>query len=314
MIMQVDNPVHLWISELFQVSRDGLMENIIKAYKRIYQQDYMQAIASDLKECPTHLKVETFTNDKTLVSGVDLYCVLKLMIENWDRLFQGTKLRKIPDRDYAQRLKDMRNAWAHQRPISHQDALSAAQAAHYLLNKLPDSDRYVQKIGQIAQSIMEHEQKAEAEPQIQNPPPIRAVSLQPDIRPESPDEMPDFQIMNSDGQTERMEALAQAEEFYIQVIQNDSQTRCERVSLQEGRFVIGRGTHSHIQIGDPRVSRAHLLLMPNGNDGLKIIDLRSANGTQLENEILKPNQPTHWTTGASVMIGSTWLILRQGQM
>lgn len=303
MIMQVDNPVQFWIGELFQVSRDGLMEYIIKAYKRIYQQDYMQALAKDLKGCPTPLKPETFANDKSLAAGVDLYCVLKLIIENWDRLFQGTKLRKIPDRDYAQRLKDMRNAWAHQRPIAVQDA----QAAHYLLNKLPDSERFVQKISQIIQYLSEQEQEAVLDIQEED---VAPVNMPPSQLPDDAD----FQVPSVEGQTERMRPLADADEFYIQVIQDDSQTRCEQVSIQNNHFVVGRGVHSHLQVGDPRVSRAHLLLMSNGGDGLKIVDLHSANGTKLEGESLEPNQPAHWMTGMSVMIGSTWLILRQGQI
>lgn len=304
MIMQVDNPVQFWIAELFDVSRDGLMEYVIKAYKRSYQQGYMQAIAKDIKECPMQLKPEMFVNDKSLIAGVDLYCVLKLIIENWDRLFQGTKLRKIPDRDYALRLRDLRNAWAHQRPVSAEDALVAAQAAHYLLNKLPDNERFVQKISQIMESLEGQPEEVEADIQIGYP----------EQKPASVPNGAAFQALDSEGQTERMKALENADDFYIQVIENDSQTRCERVTLQADRLVVGRGTHSNIQIGDPRVSRAHLLLMPDGVDGFKIIDLRSANGTKLEGEELKPNQPKHWMTGMSVMIGSTWLILRRGQM
>lgn len=303
MVVEVDNPIPVWIGELFQISRDGFMEYVIKAYKRIHQQGYMQAIAKDLKECPTQLTPETFANDKSLVAGVDLYCVLKLMIENWDRLFQGTKLRKIPDRDYAQRLKDVRNAWAHQRPISTYDAFLAAQAAHYLLNKLPDSERFIQKIGQIVQSLAQQSEDIQ----------IGQESLPKTFVSPGVTAKVEAQVSDIDSQTERVKPLINAGEFYIQVIQNDSQTRCEPVSIQGSHFVIGRGVHSSIQLGDPRVSQAHLLLMPNGNDGLKIVDLHSANGTKLETQNLEPNQPAHWMAGMSVMIGTTWLILRQGQ-
>lgn len=305
MLMQVENPVQFWMSELFQVSRDGLMEYVIKAYKRVYQQDYMQAITKDLKECPIQLTPETFANDKSLIAGVDLYCVLKLIVGNWDWLFQDTKFRKIPDRDYAQKLKDVRNAWAHQRPIPHQDAYAAANAAHHLLNKLPDNERFVQKISQIVQSLSELNLEVEME--------INALQSSAG-RDESVSDNLDFQVSDIEGQTERMKPIGNGDEFYIQVIQNDSQTRCELVSIQSNRFIIGRGVHSNIQIGDPRVSRAHLLLMPNGSDGFQLVDLHSANGTKLENETVTPNQPAHWKTGMSVIIGSTWLILRRGQI
>ncbi len=307
MLMQVDNPVQFWVGELFQVSRDGLMEYVIKAYKRIYQQDYMKALEKDLRECPSQLNPETFASDKSLVAGVDLYCVLKLSIEHWDRLFQGTKLRKIPDRDYAQKLKDVRNAWAHQRLILPHDAFSAAQAAYQLLNKLPDNERFVQKISQIVESLAVLDQEAvpdiQVEDVVQNSIFVSASILE-DV---------DFQVMDTEGQTERMKPLESADEFYIQVVLNDSQTRCERVSIQSNRFIIGRGAHSNIQIADPRVSRAHILLMPNGGDGFQIVDLHSANGTKLEDQGVLPNQPAHWKTGMSVMIGTTWLILRRGQ-
>jgi HEPN superfamily Swt1-like protein/FHA domain-containing protein len=314
--IQVDNPVQVWMGELFQVSRDGLMEYVIKYYKRTYQQNYMQAIAKDLKECPMNLKPEMFVNEKALISAVDLYCVLKLMIEHWDRLFQGTKLRKIPGREYAQNLKRIRNAWAHQQPVSIDDACLGAEAALQLLSKLPESQKFIQRIDLISQALSgditsESESSIVLEIEKMNEKPIEN-NLLPASKIAAA--KVDFQIFDSDSQTDLIEPLQEAGQFYIEVVHGSGQTRCEPVHIESNRLVIGRGVHSNIQISDPRISRAHLMLTPNGSDGLKIVDLHSANGTKLEGQPIKPNECVHWMTGMSVMIGGTWLILRRGQM
>jgi pSer/pThr/pTyr-binding forkhead associated (FHA) protein len=57
----------------------------------------------------------------------------------------------------------------------------------------------------------------------------------------------------------------------------------QRLSLQPGETLLGRGSRCHVQIKDPRISRTHASIRQEG-DGYRITDLKSSHGTILNGE------------------------------
>jgi len=98
--------------------------------------------------------------------------------------------------------------------------------------------------------------------------------------------------------------------LYIEIIAQDG--NIWRAPLHQDRIIVGRSPlSSDLVVNDPRVSRVHLQINCDGME-TTITDLRSANGTHLENYLLPPNVPISWMVDQTATIGDTKLILRRG--
>jgi uncharacterized protein len=273
----------IWVDTILQVIKDGLARHILNAYKQKYSSvNYMAVIRDHLQNQNGDYPDEIFVGDEILLAKIDPLACLNLMLREWDKLF-STKLGKN-GRRHIEKLRDVRNLWAHHKRISLDDVRCAAESAIYLL----DAYQCQKEINLVREVI-------NALPSVNGGNSSKSESNQPD----------------SEGSTEQIQTIS--EEMCVEIVGADGRTECHTVHTRSGRIIIGRGIHSNVCVDDPRVSRVHLLLLPNGTDGLKIVDLHSANGTKLEGQDLKPNQPAHWMTGMSIVIGNTWLILRRGQ-
>jgi pSer/pThr/pTyr-binding forkhead associated (FHA) protein len=101
--------------------------------------------------------------------------------------------------------------------------------------------------------------------------------------------------------------------FFIEIVTQAGETR--RVSLQQGRLIVGRSAKSSaIVLDDARVSRVHLQIVRDFDQGVMVTDLRSANGTTLDGNPLPPNAPTPWALGQIIGVGQTQLILKYGSI
>jgi len=101
--------------------------------------------------------------------------------------------------------------------------------------------------------------------------------------------------------------------FFIEIITQGGETK--RVPLQQGQLIVGRSSKSSaIVLDDARVSRVHLQISRDFDRGVIVTDLRSANGTTLDGNLLPPNQPTPWALGQVIGVGKTQLILKYGSI
>ncbi len=87
----------------------------------------------------------------------------------------------------------------------------------------------------------------------------------------------------------------------------------QKMGLDKTSMFVGRSAMADIEINDPLASRIHLVIAGTRESGIKITDLRSANGTTIDGVSLEPNVPTDWNIGQIVTVGETLLILRYGE-
>ena len=76
-------------------------------------------------------------------------------------------------------------------------------------------------------------------------------------------------------------------------------------ALESDLVTIGRGPDSNIRIRDKSVSRRHLEIIRKGNQYF-IKDLKSKNGTYINEERIEPGKPFEIEQGLPFVIGKTW--------
>jgi pSer/pThr/pTyr-binding forkhead associated (FHA) protein len=72
--------------------------------------------------------------------------------------------------------------------------------------------------------------------------------------------------------------------------------------LPESPIVIGRAVDCDMVLESPHVSKHHCRIQL-GEDGVEIVDLRSTNGTYLNNQRLAPHTPIPWSNSPEILIG-----------
>jgi hypothetical protein len=298
MVSNRDQMIRFWVDNTLQLTKDGLKRPILTAYKNRYPTNYMAEIQEKLNKHGQY-SIDIFASDDLLLAKLDdPRAWLDLMSRRWDTLFQGKS--GSTGKSHVENLREIRDKWAHNRPITLEDAYSAATIAINLLKDF-HCDEAVQEVHQIYVELDKMQNTSPA-PVILPPP-----AASPPPQPFEPSELNAI-----DEDTELITPIHEEAVYFIEVVERDGKAHdCQIIPLTD-RIIIGRGSETtQFKINDPRVSRVHLLVAQNGK-GLMLTDLRSANGTHLDGRRLKPNEPTHWTAGQIVTIGNTWLILRRG--
>jgi hypothetical protein len=298
--MSQDNTAmqRFWLDNLLQVTIDGLKKPIFTAYKTRYPTSYMEEIQEKLKNNNGQYPADMFKSDDLLLNQLsDPRAWLTLMVRRWDELFQ--KKSGSTGKRHLEYVREIRDRWAHNRPISPDEAVSAAEAAFNLLKDF-QCEAAMQEARRIWTELEQIQQ-----PDAPKPQPVQQVeraTLAQEIDA----------VVVTDGDTDLIQPIVQSDQLYLEVVTGGGEARCVEVPVQDGRVIIGRGERARISVDDPKVSRIHLLVTKN-DTGLILTDLRSANGTMLDKKPVKPNEPTHWGIGQQVTIGNTWLILRRGR-
>lgn len=105
------------------------------------------------------------------------------------------------------------------------------------------------------------------------------------------------------------QSVAPSPETRIQVTDKNKNTKT--VNLPAGTVIIGRDPSNHIVLEDEKASRKHAQI---AWDGLEyhVMDLKSSNGTFLENVRLLPGVAQILKPGQNLRIGSTWIRILEG--
>jgi murein DD-endopeptidase MepM/ murein hydrolase activator NlpD/pSer/pThr/pTyr-binding forkhead associated (FHA) protein len=96
----------------------------------------------------------------------------------------------------------------------------------------------------------------------------------------------------------------------IEIWIEDSGKELHRQTLSSGRYSFGRTQENEICVADPNISRRHLQINVTDYD-VRIMDLGSTNGTQLNSISLVPQEEVIWPIGETVRIGRLAVYMRR---
>jgi hypothetical protein len=298
MLNQKDQQIRTWVDATLQLTKDGLKKSVLSAYKTKYPTSYMFEIQEKLKHSLTYYPTDIFLSDDLLLKKLDDPKIwFDLMSKRWNYLFQkrsGTRGKVL-----VENLRTLRDKWAHNKPISIQDAVLGTEDAIHLL-----SDFRCEQHLRDLQNIRAELDKLEASSQAGFLLEAESNSL--------PEGDTDEVAKILDGDTELFQPIRETDELHLEIIEDSGGLRNMKVPVHIGRVIVGRGNAAHVSLNDSKISRVHLMLAQSAKPGLMLTDLRSANGTLLEGRPLAPNEPTQWGIGQVIMIGSTWIVLRRG--
>jgi hypothetical protein len=298
MLNQNDQQIRNWVDATLQTTKDGLKKYVFNAYKNKYPSSYMGEIQEKLKDQLDNYPDDIFRSDDLFLSKLeDPKAWLDLMSRRWNDLFQSKS--GTAGKRHVESLRDLRNKWAHQHPISLQEAISGVEAAINLLKDFKCDECLIEmrKIQVVLENILA--------------PPTPGFLIQADNHKLTNIPLSET-IKLLDGDTELFQPIRETNELQLEVIEQGGGLRNLKVPVHIARVIVGRGGTAHVLLNDSKVSRVHLMLTQSSKPGLVLTDLRSANGTLLEGRRLLPNEPTQWRIGQVITLGSTWIILRRG--
>jgi predicted AAA+ superfamily ATPase len=146
------------ISEVLDALRDGLGPFVLREYKQYHKGSrYLQEIEQTLNT--SAYNAPHLPDEATALAKVDIQGWLNLMIRQWNEVFKA-KLGHA-ERSYVSELNEHRNAWAHQKPISNEDAYRCADTATRLLEAV-GAPAQAQVTRDIAQELLRLRFEAEA--------------------------------------------------------------------------------------------------------------------------------------------------------
>jgi hypothetical protein len=298
MLDQKDQQIRYWVGNAIQITADGLKKCVFTAYKIKYPVSYMDEIQEKLKNDAGHYPADIFTSDDLLLKKLDDPKVwFDLMARRWDNLFQrrsGTQ-----GRTHVSHLRELRDKWAHYKPISLQEAISGIEAAINLLGDFK-CDQCLRDVQAIRAELSKLETDF-----------VTGFRIEAD-HPALLESITDETVKTREDDTELFQPIRENDELQLEIIEHSGGLRNLKVPVQIGRVIVGRGNTAHVSLNDCKVSRVHLMLAQSAKPGLMLTDLRSANGTLLEGKRLAPNEPTQWGIGQVITVGSTWIVLRRG--
>jgi len=117
------------VSDILEATRRGLGPFVLREYKQAYGAAFLEQMQDVLRTGAYAPK--PFTDVKTAFTEIDLQGWLNLMMRRWHEVFKRTLGHA--ERSYVSELLEIRNNWAHQKPISTDDAYRAADTATRLL-------------------------------------------------------------------------------------------------------------------------------------------------------------------------------------
>jgi hypothetical protein len=281
-----------WVGRILDCVKEGLGPYVLARYKARYPfmkaaetngegvKDYVTRIRQMLAADRQALVFRDLHTEADLLQQLDAYSWLTLLVHREGRPMFRDDLTRF-HLGCAMELRDYRNRWARQHPISYDDALRAADSA----------ERLLRKIGAWENA----ETAAEMRDQ------IKRLEL----------------TLNAGWQLQSIAENTEFDESYTQPIRLPANSWIEirpkdelpqRHRLDKPRVVLGRSrANTDIQVCDKRVSRIHLQIVQFIAGELAITDLHSANGTLINGERIEPNHPISWSQADVVTIGDTQL-------
>ncbi len=119
------------VGRIMDALREGLGPFVVREYRMVYKGDFAREIGTVLTTDRYALPPEAFTSEEVLIASIDAQGWLHLMWKRWNEVFQD-KLGHVV-RSYVSEMIEARNAWAHQKAFTNDEAHRIADTAARLL-------------------------------------------------------------------------------------------------------------------------------------------------------------------------------------
>lgn len=285
-----------WLGRVLNCLKEGLGPYTLEKYRAKFPylngqdggtnfSDYITAIHQTLAPEWQGMPLHEMKTDAQLLGAVDAYGWLILIGHQERQSLFSENLTPI-EINYTHELRECRNKWVYQQPVSHDDTQRAADSAERLLRKIGAWEQ-AQQCADIRDAVKRDD---------------LSVNLSWGILSTLPSMDDD---LDAAGATQR---LLLKPEYWISI-----QLPAEPPSgyrLEHDRTIIGRNPmNCDLVVNDTLVSRVHLQVVQLKEGGLAIMDLHSANGTLLDGQSLRPNIASLWSSDQVVTIGKSELRL-----
>ncbi|MCM2369747.1 FHA domain-containing protein [Aporhodopirellula aestuarii] len=90
--------------------------------------------------------------------------------------------------------------------------------------------------------------------------------------------------------------------FDYQLVYRNGDMRGEAIHIEQGKNLLGRSSHCHIQLDTPDVSRQHCVLVRSGSR-MYVYDLGSRNGTRINRKLVETKTAVELRHGDKLTIG-----------
>lgn len=151
------------VARVMDLLKEGLGPFVLREYKMVYKgSGYLKEIDQTLRTSAYELPYEVLNGqnvEQALCEAIDAHGWLNLMWRQWNEVFRE-KLGHA-ERSYVSELMEARNAWAHQRPFTNEEAYRVADTAMLLLKAVSAGDQAA-AVQEVAQDLLRLRYEAEA--------------------------------------------------------------------------------------------------------------------------------------------------------
>ncbi len=320
-----ENEIHARVERILHIVQESISAPVIQVYKEKLNATLdLKALRGILDAVDPELPKDAL-DESALIEQLDLNAWLSLILGRWG-LFEP--ILKNTGRSGVQILKNVYSEYANEiQIVSVRDARNVALSAYELLTEFHCKDA-ANKVASIRDEILGLTQSSETQtmeslkgnaPEIPTMPAINNKWL--GVHKTS--EQPVVNTNNHDGKNsapridpKRTKLVKPPSDYAflkLEIVEKNGAAFAQTIDIKKPSLIIGRSQVADIELSDPLVSRVHLMITGTTPIDIKVTDLNSSNGTCLDGIPLKPNESVYWDVGKPLVIGETWMILRQTQ-
>ncbi len=321
-----ENEIHARVGRILHILQENISAPVIQTYKEKLNATLdLKALRGIIEAVDPELPKDAL-DESALIEQLDLNAWLSLILGRWG-LFEP--ILKNTGRSGIQILQAVYSEYANDiQIVSVRDARNVALYAYELLTEFHCDDA-ANKIAIIRDEVLgitrRHESATDLSSQTQDEadvPTVQAInnrwlgihatSEQPAVVSENQDDKNKAPRIDSK-RTKLVKPPADYAFLKLEIVEKGKAAFAQTLDTKKQSLIIGRSQAADIELTDPLVSRVHLLITGTTPIDIKVTDLNSSNGTSLDGVPLKPNESVYWDVGKPLVIGETWMILRQTQ-
>ena len=321
-----DNEVQTRVERILHILQEEISIPVSAVYKEKLNATLdLKALRGMLEAIAPEVPKEGL-DDAALIEQLDLSAWLSLILGRW-ALFEP--ILKNTGRNAVQTLKDVHGSWTGEvKFISIRDARNVALSAYELLKEFGRTEA-AKEVGAIRDELVDlmqnldnHNHSTPAAIEVDDVETVPASNNRwlgthegankPALAPANdPVQTKNGTVRIDRSRTKQIKPPADLLFLKLEIVEKSGTASAQTIDLKKPSIIIGRSQMADVELIDPLVSRIHLLVTGTTPYNIKVTDLNSSNGTCLDGVPLKANEAVYWDVGKPIVIGETWMVLRQ---